>query len=687
MAFSRQLSVAALSLMDTELEKAALLAAESYCSADTGEARHALLTHIQTRMQNRVALIPPPIDAGSAVHVVAYSPDGKYVAWGAEQAPVRWQNVETGDTSQDAFEVRAGAVHALGFSPDSSWLVSGGYDGYLVVRNLLTGEVKKSDKLTIVYHSLDINKQGQLALAAGKQVWLFDLPALWEALPDVPENVLLEHDGDIFSLAWDRTGTLLATGSRDQTVRITNVAQNTIVPLPRLHTKPVREVAWSPDGTRLASAGDDGRINIWDPQTGQRIGNPLLEPNGRAIYGLSFNSDGHWLASGGLSDDILIWDETSRQIVARETQHFSDNISSLDFSPVKSGGSDRLVGGSTSGQVSQFSVSVFQQLAGAMPDLPTDAPLAALNVNPDGSLLALAGTGEQTQLFRLEEDGDAWQALGAALPASSAVAITLDGEQLAYSPLGQPPGPQSAIVLGIADSSSTNMSYPLAGELTSPLFSLAFDATAATLAASQCVLNAADSPTCDPDQAHLQFQAVAGETGLINKLTGLSDRPLLLAYDPLGRWLASADVQWEVQVWELYAESQIPEYQYPLAQLQLGQPPTALAFSRDGRVLAVANQDWTLQLWDTARWQKIGAPLTGSPAKITALAFDSFGEILFAVGETGVVQQWNVDALDWATQACASTNRIFSYAEWSLYFGSELFNPACQRLNECRSTP
>ena len=101
--------------------------------------------------------------------------------------------------------------------------------------------------------------------------------------------VLTGHTGPVNSVAFSPDGTTLATRSDgdDGTVRLWDVATHRQIGGPLTgHAGPVTSVAFSPDGTTLASGDDDGTVRLWDVATHRQIGGPLTGPTAVNVGGV-----------------------------------------------------------------------------------------------------------------------------------------------------------------------------------------------------------------------------------------------------------------------------------------------------------------------------------------------------------------------------------------------------------------
>ena len=171
----------------------------------------------------------------------------------------------------------------------------------------------------------------------------------------------------------------------------------------------------APDGSWLASGGDDGTVRIWDAATGQAAGHPDRPHRPGAAVAVA--PDGSWLASGGDDGTVRIWDPATgrqRAILTGHTGRVGAVAVAPDGSWLASGGRGR--DGADLGRGHR---------AGAgHPDRPSGPVWGALAVAPDGSWLASAGndgtvriwdpaTGRARAFMRLDSRLDQLVRLGA----------------------------------------------------------------------------------------------------------------------------------------------------------------------------------------------------------------------------------------------------------------------------------
>ncbi|GAC1406456.1 MAG: serine/threonine-protein kinase [Ktedonobacteraceae bacterium] len=125
------------------------------------------------------------------------------------------------------------------------------------------------------------------------------------------------HAATVDTVAWSPDGTRLASGSADNTVQIWD-AEGGNLNIYSGHTKSVDYVAWSPDGRRVVSASDDKTAKIWNAN-----GANILTLTGHTdnVHCAAFSPHGTRIASGSGDTTVKLWDAANGNLLATYSDH------------------------------------------------------------------------------------------------------------------------------------------------------------------------------------------------------------------------------------------------------------------------------------------------------------------------------------------------------------------------------
>ncbi len=154
------------------------------------------------------------------------------------------------------------------------------------------------------------------------------------------------HSSGVKAVAWSPDGKRIASGGDDQTVQVWDAADGGHVFIYRGHSDTVLAVAWSPDGRRIASGGGptDNTVQVWDAADGGNV--YTYRGHSQLLYAVAWSPNGRRIASGGDDQTVQVWDAADGGHVFIYRGH-SSGVTAVAWSPdgrrIASGSKDHTV--------------------------------------------------------------------------------------------------------------------------------------------------------------------------------------------------------------------------------------------------------------------------------------------------------------------------------------------------------
>jgi eukaryotic-like serine/threonine-protein kinase len=483
----------------------------------------------------------------------------------------------------------------------------------------------------------------------------FEWHYLWRLCHD--ERLLLSgHKRDVYWVAYSPDGERLVTAGEDETARVWNAADGQELMVLRGHVGAVRMALYAPFGKRIATAGDDGTIKLWDSATGQLLSS-LADHTGE-LRALAFSPDGRWLGSGGLDDTARLWDTDALRSVSVFRGHFR-GVRGVAFSP----DSQTLATAAGDHLIKLWSIATHREQASLTGNLTWACGVA---FSPDGKTVAGCAWGPEMRIWdaisgneirELSEHGNHVLSIAFHPDGKSLLSASRDSTVRVWDlaagrstrVLRAHPGPVWCAAFSPAGRQIATAAEGVVkvwnDDSQAPYVRLPVDWPAPRVPGGSFMLSASLSAGGDrlvyftSLDEHLRVLDLATNETTLTQLSEDDGQEFkCLDISPDGQLLATGAGRGLVQLWDF------PSGQERARLVGHSAYVHSVAFSPDGRRLASGDSSGdgsvqgTLLLWDLATGQYLDLPYRSSGVR--DLAFSPNGLLLAAAGEE--VQIWRV---------------------------------------------
>ncbi|GAB4510878.1 MAG: hypothetical protein OHK0046_08210 [Anaerolineae bacterium] len=464
------------------------------------------------------------------------------------------------------------------------------------------------------------------------------------------------HSDDIRALAFSPDGTRFATAGDDQSVLVWDAESRSVLLTLAGHERGVLSLAFSPDGTQLVSGGGAGEsvAIVWDVATGaERL---RLRGHIGQINSVAYSAGGDFIITGSADDTARVW-STANGSLRTTLQHPADVVS-VAFDPTSANRIATGTGGSEDNNVRLWSVNLAAgDVANTLFTLTEHGDrVSQLVFSPDGAFL-LSGSDDRSIIQWNTETGgviDTFTGHGGAITSlqlqddlilSSALDTTARiwtlarAEQIAvYEGHQRVSGGTVAAVYGPGDEMILSGGFDETLRLWNTNNGLTVQEFRGHEERVLDIAMSSDGATAlsgSQDRTVILWDILTAQP--IHRMTGHASAIQSVVYLPDGNRAVSSDSDGVIIEWDLTTGTEIRRY----AQAAKAAAVFDLAVRPDGDWLLGALSDFSVVVWSTETGTVLHT-LTGHDTQVRAVTFDATGDWALSGAFDGDILLWNM---------------------------------------------
>jgi len=616
LATSREWAAAAVNNIGLDPDRSILLALQAVMitySVDGGWTREAEEALHRTISAQQPYIVLSGHNGG--VNDVTFSPDGSRLSTASLDGTAKVWDPTTGKillTLPSGEAASDGEVYAVAFSPDGKNLATAGEAGVVTIWNTTTGEafqtlpnIGEPSPIFAVAFSPD-GRRLATASAANDEGTV----SVWELATGQVSLTLSNHlahmNGQVTlvnlnDIAFSPDGTRIAAVGPDKTAKIWDAVTGDELLSLSGHEEGVLALAYSPDGTHIATASFDATTKIWDANTGAEL--LTLSGNTTRNTGVAFNADGTRLVIVSEDGTAQVWDASSGQELFSLTGHNSP-VRGVAFSPD---------GKSIATASDDFTVRIWQaEPSRELFTLVGHTKLAyGGHFSPDGTHVMTYSTEGKTKV---------WDALTGQLLFTLST-VDDNNDPGSFSPDGKLIITAGGGVARIWDAETGELLHTFRGHTGGPIAEVKFSPDGTTVAGA----DVRDKSIIIWEVAtEKELFTLYGHTGFVGSLD----------FSPDGRWLVSGGFGKDAIIWDLTTRK-------PLFGLPM---PTGInfgvLFSPDGTRILSTDTSEVAKIWDAKDGQLL-LTLSGHQGAIYGIAWGPDGKQVATASADKTVKLWD----------------------------------------------